>query len=267
MSNPVPPCEPRYRARPRVPIQTRMRRARSTMLPTPRTGLVLLALLACAGMTTAATGFGATSATRAPEANLLATISLSDPVALGATPPVCTDALAPLDTDDCAGASFTPGASKVLSLGPLTGTDVQAASLQWKVTTTGTSGYVVHMSNPGTSPVLRSSDGTIGDISTTNLVPATALDDGTHFGVAMGDPAGDDEDAVDYSGSPWVTSGGEQGAIFSGIPTGSGMVVARRGAAIANDPITATFAASQISGQQAAPGSYAGSVRLTASVV
>lgn len=248
-----------------MPIDAGMTHALASTLPSRRAATALLCMLATVALLSAATGFGATSTTQLPNATVLGTISLSDPVAKSADPPVCTDAVAPLDTDDCGDVAFTPGSTKVLKLGSLSGSDVQAGSLRWSVTTTSSTGYRVHMSNAGPAPVLRSADGTIADMATGPLVPAASVDDGTHFGVAMGDPAADNEGAVAYPASPWVT-GGQQGELFSGIPT-SGMVVAERSAPQTNDPFTATFAAASIAGQQPTPGSYAGLVRLVASII
>lgn len=214
-----------------------------------------------------ATGFGATDASQLPSATVVGTLSMTDPSALAATPPpACTDAIAPLDTDDCADVAFVPGAAKVLQLGSLSGSDVQAGSLTWSVTTTNPAGYRVHMSNAGTAPLLSGTAGSIADMQSSPLVPAAAVDDATHFGVAMGDPAADNEAAVSFPSSPWVTATGQQGELFSGIPT-AGMVVAERGTAQANDPFTATFAAASTAEQQPAAGSYAGTVRLVASAI
>jgi hypothetical protein len=214
----------------------------------------------------ASTGFGATTSTVLPNTNLVGMLALTDPATKGTDPPVCTDAVAPLDTDNCTDTTFTPGAGKVLRLGALSGSDVQAASLTWSVTTTNPSGYRVHMSNAGAAPLLRSSGSTIADMQTSApLVPAAAVDDATHFGVAMGDPAADNQSAVDFPGSPWVASG-QQGELFSGIPT-AGMVVAERAIPQTNDPFTATFAAASIASQPPAPGSYAGTVRIVASAL
>jgi hypothetical protein len=233
--------------------------------PSPRAASLVLVALALVAITCAGTGFGATSATVNPTANVLGTISLTDPVALDATPPVCTDALAPLDTDDCADVAFTPGVSKTLKLGSLSGTDVQAGALRWMVTTSSATGYRVHMSNAGSAPLLRSSGGSIADMQTSPLVPAGSVDDATHFGVAMGDAAADNQSAVDFPGSPWV-NGAQQGELFSGIPV-AGMVVAERSTPQTNDPFTATFAVAAIASQQPAPGSYAGTVRITAGII
>lgn len=242
-----------------------MTHAIARTMPSRRAATALLCMLAAIAVLTAATGFGATSTTQLPSANVVGTISLTDPAAKSAEPPICTDALAPLDTDDCGDVSFTAGGAKVLKLGSLTGSDVQAGSLRWTVTTTSPTGYRVHMSNPGAAPLLRGTGGTIPDMPTGTLVPAGSVDDGTFFGVAMGDPHADNEGAVAFAGSPWVT-GGQQGELFSGIPA-SGMVVAERSGAQTNDPFTATFAAASAAGQQPAPGSYAGTVRIVASII
>jgi hypothetical protein len=191
---------------------------------------------------------------------------MTDPTVKNADPAPCTDAVAPLDTDNCADVSFSgSGASKVLKLGSLSGSDVQAGSLTWKVTTTNPTGYAVRMSNAGAAPLLRSSTSTIPDMGTSPLVALAAVDDATHFGVAMGDGATDAEGAVSYAGSPWVT-GGQQAELYSGIPVG-GMDVCRRTTAQTDDPCTATFAAASIASQPPTPGSYAGTVRMVASAL
>lgn len=226
---------------------------------------VLLSALACACVLLGATGFGATTSTQTPSANVVGVLALTDPTAKSADPPVCTDALAPLDTDDCGDVTFTGGATKLLNLGALSGSDVQAGSLRWTVTTTNPTGYRVHMSNAGAAPLLQGSAGSIADMQTSPLVPASAVDDATHFGVAMGDPAADNESAVAFTGSPWVNAG-QQGELFSGIPA-AGMVVAERLTPQANDPFTATFAVAAVIGQQPTPGTYSGTVRLVASAI
>jgi hypothetical protein len=243
-----------------------MTRALARSRPTRRTLVALAALAASALVLASATGFGATGSTQTPSATLLGMLALTDPVAKSADPPVCTAALAPLDTDGCADVAFAGGASKVLDLGSVSGSDVQAGSLRWQVTTTNPFGYRVHMSNAGPAPLLQGTAGSIPDMSTSPMVPAAAVDDSTHFGVAMGNPATSNESAVSYGGSPWVLGDGTQGAVFSGIPTG-GMVIAERTTAQANDPFTATFAVAAIAGQQPAPGSYAGTVRIVASAL
>lgn len=225
----------------------------------------LLATLACVALLACASGFGASSATPLVTANVLSTISLTDPGAKSADPPLCTDAVAPLDTDNCADVTFTPGATNVLKLGALAGSDVQAGSLRWMVSTTSPTGYVVRMSNAGAAPVLRSASSSIADMQSSPLVPTASVDDITAFGVAMGDPATDNEAAVDFPGSPWVASG-QQGELFSGIPV-SGMEIAKRTTPQSNDPFTATFAVAATAGQQPAIGSYAGTVRIVASIV
>lgn len=236
------------------------RRARARRAPA-----LLAGTLACILLAACATGFGASTSTQLPNATVFGTLSLTDPAAKSADPPVCTDAIAPLDTDNCADVTFTPGATKVLRLGSLSGSDVQAGSLTWLVSTTNPTGYRVHMSNAGAAPLLRSASATIADMPTSPLVPAGSVDDATAFGVAMGSAAADNENAVDYVGSPWVT-GGQQGELFSGIPAG-GMVVAERGTAQTNDPITATFAVAATASQQPTNGSYAGTVRIVASAL
>jgi hypothetical protein len=242
-----------------------MSRALARLFRLFRRPAVAVGVLTALVLVAAGTGFGATDSTQLPSANVVGTLSLTDPAAKSADPPVCTDAGAPLDTDNCGDVTFTGGSSKVLRLGSLSGSDVQAASLRWTVTTTNATGYRVHMSNVGAAPLLRSAGSTIPDMSTGPLVPAGAVDDATHFGVAMGDPAADNEGAVSYTGSPWVT-GGQQGELFSGIPA-SGMVVAERTGARTADPFTATFAVASVASAQPASGSYAGTVRVVASAL
>jgi hypothetical protein len=235
-------------------------------LPSTRAASALVGLLVVAALWASATGFGATASTQLPNANVLGTLSMSDPTSKAADPALCTDAVAPLDTDNCGDVAFSgSGASKVLKLGSLSGTDVQAGSLTWKVTTTNPTGYVVRLSNAGTAPLLRSASSTIPDMATSPLVALAAVDDATHFGVAMGDGATDAEGAVNYAGSPWVT-GGQQAELYSGIPA-AGMDVCRRMTAQNDDPCTATFAAASISSQPPTPGSYAGTVRMVASAL
>lgn len=248
-----------------MPIDPQMSRALVRPDRPSRLVAAFVGVLGLVALLTSATGFGATDSTQLPSANVVGTLSLTDPAAKSADPPVCTDAVAPLDTDNCADVTFTGGASKVLKLGSLSGSDVQAGSLRWTVSTTNVTGYRVHMSNVGAAPLLRSSSSTIADMATSPLVPASAVDDATHFGVAMGDPAADNEGAVSYVGSPWVT-GGQQGEMFSGIPT-TGMVVAERTSAQTADPFTATFAAASVASAQPAAGSYAGTVRIVASAL
>jgi hypothetical protein len=235
-------------------------------LPAPRASAVLACLAVLAAFASAATGFGASSSSQNATANVLATISLTDPSAKAADPPVCTDALAPLDTDNCADTTFTPGASQVLRLGALSGSDVQAGSLSWSVTTTSPTGYRVYLSNAGAAPFLRGTAGSIPDMQTAPLVPASAVDDATHFGVALGDAASDNQAAVDFPGSPWVTATSQPGELFSGITT-SAMKIAERTTPQSNDPFTLTFAAASIASQPPAPGSYAGTANLVASVI
>ncbi len=236
-----------------------MRSALLRLMPTSRACAGLLGVLACVGMF-ASSGFGATTADIDPTANVVSTLSLTDPAAKGADPGVCGAALAPLDTDDCTDVTFAGGASKVLKLGSLVGADVQAGALRWTVTTTNPTGYRVLMQNPGAAPLMRSGSASIADMSTSTLVPATGVDDATHFGVAMGDEASDAEGSIPAS---WETGTGGQGELFSGIPT-AGMVVAERTTPQTNDPFTATFAVASVAGQQPAPGSYAGTVLVTA---
>lgn len=226
----------------------------------------VLVLLACACILAGATGFGATTSTQTPSATVVGMLALTDPTAKSADPPLCTAALAPIDTDACSDVTFTTGATKVLDLGELSGSDVQAGSLKWLVTTTNPTGYEVQMSNPGAAPLLQGSAGSIPDMATSPLVPAASVPDATQFGVAIGDPATDSEAAVAFTGSPWVTSGGQQGELFSGIPS-TGMVIAQQTAPVSNDPFTATFAVAAVAGQQPLPGSYGGTVRLVATAL
>jgi len=239
-----------------------MRYALNRLMPTPRTCAGLLGVLTCVGLF-ASTGFGATTSSPTPTANVVATLSMADPVAKSADPGVCAAALAPLDTDDCTDVSFVGGISKVLRLGSLSGSDVQAGALRWSVTTTNLSGYRVVMSNAGTAPLLKTTSASIADMSTSSLVPAAAVDDATHFGVAMGDEASDGEGSIPAA---FETASGQQGEMFSGIPA-TGMVVAERTTPQTNDPFTTTFAVASVAGQQPAPGSYAGTIRLVASVL
>jgi hypothetical protein len=243
-----------------------MSRALARLLDQLRRPAVLVGMLATVALATSATGFGATDSTQLPSANVVGTLALTDPAVKSADPPVCTDAVAPLDTDNCGDVAFVGGSSKVLKLGSLSGTDVQAGSLRWTVTTTNSTGYRVHMSNIGAAPLLRSSSSTIADMPyLPSTVASSAVDDSTHFGVAMGDPAADGEGAVSFTGSPWVT-GGQQGEVFAGIPT-TGMVVAERSSAQTADPFTATFAAASVASAQPTAGSYAGTVRIVASAI
>ncbi|MCW2922779.1 MAG: hypothetical protein JWM98_183 [Thermoleophilia bacterium] len=239
-----------------------MRSALVRPLPTPRACAVLACALVAAALF-ATSGFGATSATQSPTANVVGTLSLTDPTATAADPPVCTAALAPLDTDHCADVSFAGGPTKVLRLGALSGSDVQAAALRWSVTTTNPTGYRVIMSNAGAAPLLRSGSTTIPDMPASPPVPASGVDDATQFGVAMGDAGSDGENAIPTA---WETSTGQQGELFTGIPT-AGMVVAERTTPQTNDPFTATFAAASVASAQPAPGAYAGTVRLVASAL
>lgn len=227
---------------------------------------VFFACVACALVCAAlwaSTGFGATSASISPSAEVVGSLTLTDPTTLTGTPPVCTDALAPTDTDDCTDVSLVTSPAHVLRLGSLAGADVQAGSLTWQVTTSNPTGYQVYLANAGGSPVLTSGSNSIADMQSTPMVPATAVDDATHFGVAMGNPAADNEVAVAYVGSPWVTAGSQQGELFRGIPTVN-MLIAEHGSAQTNDPLTATFAVAAVPGTQPAPGAYAGTLTLTA---
>lgn len=231
--------------------------------PATACAALLAALLALAA---SATGFGASDATVTPSTQIVGMLALTEPSAKSADPPLCTDALAPLDADDCADVSYVGGSAKALRLGSLAGTDVQAASLRWQVTTTNPFGYSVQLSNPGPAPFLRGAAGSIPDMQVAApFVTAAAVDDATHFGFAVGDPHADNEAAVDFVGSPWV-QGGQQGEVFSGVPTAP-VEIARRTNAQANDPFTITFAAASIAQQQPATGSYSGTVRIVASAL
>jgi hypothetical protein len=223
--------------------------------------LAAVALSAIVGV--AGTGIGATTATVAPSATVLGTLSLAEPTSKESDPPLCTNALAPLDTDDCTDVTFGGSSPRVLNLGALSGTDVQAASLRWRVSTTNPTGYRVVMSNPGSAPLLRTTGGaSIADMPTSPLVPAASVPGATAFGVALGDPATDSEGAV----PPAWASAGQQGELFSGIPA-AGMVVAERGGAATSDPFTATFAAAAIASSPPSAGAYAGTVRVTATAL
>ena len=236
-------------------------------MPPARAASLLLGMLLLVAFFAAATGFGASVSTQLPSATVRGTLSMTDPTTKNADPALCTDAVAALDSDNCGDVTFSgTGSGKVLKLGALSGTDVQAGALTWQVATTNPTGYVVRMSNAGTAPLLRSSSSTIPDMSTSPLVALAAVDDATHFGVAMGNAATDAESSVNYAGSPWVT-GGQQAELYSGIPA-AGMDVCRRATATAgNDPCTATFAVASISSQPPTPGSYAGTVRMVASAL
>ena len=255
-----------YRSGGFLPIWTAMTPARARRRPASPMFFGLSLRCACVVALASATGFGATSSTQSPSATLVGTLSLTDPTAKSADPPVCTDALAPLDTDDCADVTFTSGATKVLDLGELSGSDVQAAALTWSVTTTNPTGYQVTMANAGAAPLLQGSAGSIPDMQESPLVPAASVAGGTHVGVAMGDPAADNQSAVSYAGSPWVTGGGQQGELFRGIGT-TPFIIATRATPQTNDPFTATFAAAATAGAQPAPGEYAGTVRIIASAL
>lgn len=237
-------------------------------LPSTRAATALVGLLVLAALWASATGFGATASTQLPNANVLGTLSMSDPTAKAADPALCTDAVAPLDTDNCSDVTFTgSGSSKTLKLGSLSGTDVQAGALTWSVSTTNPTGYAVRMDNAGASPLLRGTAGSIPDMSTSTGVPQASVPGATHFGVAAGNAATDAEGSVSYAGSPWVT-GGQQGELFFGVPaTGSPVDVARRTGSQLNDPFTLTFAAASISSAPPTPGTYAGTIRLIASVI
>lgn len=211
-------------------------------------------------------GFGATTGTLNPSTNLVGMLALTEPSTKSTDPPVCTSALASLDTDACSDVTYVGGASNVLRLGELAGSDVQAASLKWQVTTTNPFGYTVQISNAGSAPFLQGSAGSIPDMQTAPpLVPAASVDDGTHFGFAVGDPHLDNEASVDFPGSPWVQAG-QQGELFSGVPT-TPVEIARRTNAQSSDPFTLTFAAASVAQQQPATGSYAGTIRIVASAL
>ena len=227
--------------------------------------LLIPACLVVAAIAASGTGFGASSGTSGASANLVGTLSMTDPTAVATTNPVCTRAVATNDTDGCGDVTYVGSPQRVLGLGALTGSDVQAGSLTWRVTTTNPAGYVVHRSNPGAAPLLRSSGGNIADMPGAPI-PATAVDDATHFGVAMGDAGSDGEGAVSFGGSPWITSAGQQGELFRSVPTG-GMIVAQRTSPQSSDPVMATFAAASIAGSPPAPGAYSGTVQVIASAL
>jgi len=227
-------------------------------------------LAAVAGLAlVAGTGFGATASTQNPTATVAATIALTDPTSLGAVPALCTNTLAPLDTDDCGDVAYTAGnPNGLLRLGSLAGTDVQAGALRWQVTTSNATGYRVYLRNVGAAPLMKSAGGSIADMPAAAPIPASAVDDSTHMGVAVGDGGADNEGAVSYPASPWVTSGGQQGELFAGVPTSNpGLIVAQRTTAQTNDPFTVTFAVASVAGQQPPAGAYAGTVELTASTI
>lgn len=233
------------------------------LLPTPRTaGLVIAATLAA--FLVGGTGFGASSGTITPSANVVGSLSLIEPTAKSADPPLCTDSLAPVDTDDCTDVSFAAGPPRTLRLGSLTGADVQAGALTYRVTTTNPTGYVVHALNPGTAPLLRGSAGSIPDMPASPMTPAAAVPNSTHAGIAVGDPIADAEGAVAFPGSPWVTASGQQGELFRGVPS-SGMIVAERTSAQLNDPFTLTLVAASTPSAQPPAGSMAGTINLVAS--
>lgn len=221
---------------------------------------LLLAIVAASG-----TGFGANTSTQTVSAQLQSTISMSNPDSVSTAIPLCTKTLAPADTDACNDVTFTTAPAQALSLGSLSGADVQAGALTWRVTTTNPAGYVVRMSNAGSAPVMRSSAGTIADMPDTPI-SASAVAGSTHFGVAMGNPSTNNETSVSFAGSPWVTSSGQQGSLFRSVPV-SGMVVAQKTAPATNEPFTATFAAASIVKAIPPTGAYSGNVSVVASTL
>lgn len=226
----------------------------------------MLSVLLAIGAACAGTGFGAAATTQLPSATVLPTISLADPTALAATPPVCGDAVAPLDTDDCGDVTFSASPSPVLSLGSLAGTDVQAGALTWAVSTTSVTGYRAVLYNPGPAPVLRGPSDSVPDLPASPMTAASAVDDATGFGVAVGNASTDAEGAVSFTGSSWVTPTGAQGELFRDVPTG-GVTIAERATPQTDDPFTVTFAAASIASDQPTPDAYAGEVRLIASII
>lgn len=246
-----------------MPIWTEML-TRTPRKPSLHRRLTLIgACLGVFALAAAGTGFGATSGSEDVSANLIGSLSMSEPVA-AAPNPICTRTVAPTDTDGCTGVAYNGGADHVLNLGSLSSTDVQAGSLTWRVTTTNPAGYTVRMSNTGAAPMLHSSAGNIADFPATPISASAAVGT-TGFGVAMGDAAADSEGAVAFPSSPWL-SGGHQGAMFAGIPA-AGITIAQRSTATASDPFTATFAASSVASSAPAAGSYSGTVSVIASAL
>ncbi|MBC7461291.1 MAG: hypothetical protein H7287_08005 [Thermoleophilia bacterium] len=234
------------------------------MLPTPRVAGLLIAFVVAA-LAASGTGFGASSGTVAPSANVIGTLSLSDPTTLEPNTPLCTRQLAPLDTDGCTDTTFASG-PPTLGLGSLTGADVQAGRLTWKVSTTNPLGYVVHVRNAGTAPLLHAGTGGIPDMQSSPMVPASAVPNSTHAGIAVGDPIADNQASVNYPGSPWVTSAGAQGELFRGVPTTS-IVVAQRTTAQVGDPVSISLAAAQVPSALAPSGSLTASLSIIASAL
>lgn len=234
--------------------------SRTRRTPNLRRRLTVVAsCLVAFAVVASGTGMGAATSNRDVSTTLVGSLSMSEPVAAAANP-ICSR---PVDTDACSAVSFLGGAERVLSLGSLSGTDVEAGSLTWRVTTTNPAGYTVRMSNVGAAPLLRGTAGAIADYPSAP-VSADAAAGMTGFGVAMGS-AGAPEPAVGYPSSPWVGAAG-QGSMFAGIP-GAGIKVAERNTATASDPFTATFAASSVPGSAPAAGSYSGTVSVVASAL
>lgn len=254
-----------YRSLPYVPILRGMRTARRPNWSRSTRIFPILACFVLFAAIASGTGFGASTGSIDSTATLASTLTLTDPASLGAQNPVCTSAAAPADTDGCGDVTYSPTPTPVLSLGALSGNDVQAGSLTWGVTTTSPTGYTVTLSNAsGSAPMLKSPAGNIADVSDSPIA-AGALAGATQFGVAMGNAATDGETAVNFLGSPWV-GGGQQGELFRGIPVG-GMLIAKSTTAAANDPFTTTFAAASVASAAPAAGAYTGSVKLVASSV
>ncbi|MCW2949392.1 MAG: hypothetical protein JWN41_405 [Thermoleophilia bacterium] len=205
--------------------------------------MIIAGLVAVAAV--GGTGFGASKVTLVPTAAIIGTLSMTSPTALSSSlSPVCTKAVATLDTDACSDVSFAAGPPLSLSLGTLSGADVQAGTLTWKVSTTNPAGYVVHVLNPGPAPFIHGAGGGIPDMSAAPI-PASAVDKATHAGIAVGDPTTDGEASVSFAGSPWVTASGQQGELFRGVPT-AGLVVAQRTTPQLDDPVTITIAAASV---------------------
>ena len=225
--------------------------------------LSLLALSIVVLVLCSETGFGATSASRDVTANVLGTLTLTDPVAKNADPPVCTKAVVAVDTDACDDVTYAPGDPDVLSLGALSGADVQAASLTWKVTTTSRTGYVIRIQNAGAAPFLRADENSIADIPADRRVAGKDLVGATQFGIAVGNAAADDEGAVT---SAWLGEGGAQGELFATLPT-QPVDIGTRATPQTDDPVSVTFAAAAASGTAPAQGAYSGVVRVSASIL
>ena len=210
------------------------------------------AMLATVGLAAVAgTGFGAgpLSTTKNVQVNVLASISLTDPVAL--------------DAGSDAGTTWTPGSADVLNLGELQPTDQAKAAATWRVTTSNPTGYAVTVTNAGPAPMMRSAGGSMADMP---AAPAPLDLTKTHFGVAAGDAAGHAQTSTSYTGSPWGSTGasGTQGTLYAGIPSGGSLQVAGSSAGADSDPFTLNFAAITAASQPLASGAYTGTARITA---